>query len=182
FMKRWTVALSICCTTSTIYFLHGFFYRRLDGTWFGPAATLWAGMGVMSAVGALWAARRYRNAINNGDLETYLQRLWDLITLALMSLAGVGIVAVALAKNKLLQSPWLDFIAFSLPAWAALLAARGDRPRSVSTETVFLWALTFACFNVAALEIGRAESHNAFQQHSTTSVRGPKPLGNVLEL
>src|SRR5262249_41615929 len=45
-----------------------------------------------------------------------------------------------------------------------------------------LWASAFACFNVAALEAGRAESSGpAFEQLATTGTRGPKPLGKIWE-
>src|SRR5205807_490621 len=140
FMKRWTVALSICCTASTLYFAHAWFYGRLEGTWFGSTARLWALMGILSVVGAIWAARRYRQAISNGELETYVPRKWDgivLLAMSVISLAGIG---VALAMSRpLLQPPWLDLIAFSVPTWAAFFVVRRDRPGNLSTETVFLW-------------------------------------------
>src|SRR5207244_2057757 len=86
-----------------------------------------------------------------------------------------------LGSKSLLESPWLDLIAFSIPAWAALIAACGDRLRSVSVETVFLWALTFACFNVAALEVGRGEGRGAFPEVAVNGARGPKPVGKIWE-
>jgi outer membrane protein assembly factor BamB len=183
FMKRWTVALSVCCTASTIYFAHAWFYGRLEGTWFGPASRVWALMGILSVIGGVWAARRYRNAIANGDLETYVPRKWDGIVLAVLTIISLSGIGIALVLNKpLLQPPWLDLIAFSVPAWAALAVTRKDHPGNLSTETVFLWAFAFACFNVAALETGRGESRGgAFQELAATGTRGPKPVGKLWE-
>jgi outer membrane protein assembly factor BamB len=185
-MKRWMVALSACCTLSTIYFLHAWFIGRLESTWFGAISALWLTMGLFSAVSAVWSARRYRKAIEAGDNETYMPRRWDRIVLGVLSVSGIVIVAVAITtKKSLLSSPWLDLVAFSVPVWAAtiaLLAVRPSAPKvGVSVETVFMWGLVFACANVAALEFGREQSRGAIVTVAESSDRAPRPLGKQWE-
>src|SRR5262245_7521219 len=185
-MKRWMVALSACCTLSTIYFLHAWFYGRLEGTWFGSIAALWLTMGVLSFASALWSARRYRKAIDAGEQESYTPRRWDRIVLIALTALGLFGIVFALAKQKsLLDSPWLDLVAFSLPVWAATAAVLLIRPATtkvaVSVETVFLWGLVFACTNVAAVEAGRNSGKQPFQGAVAATGRAPRPVGKIWE-
>ena len=185
-MKRWMVALSTLCTLSTIYFLHAWFYGRLEGTWFGPVSVLWLTMGVFSALCAVWSARRYRKAIEAGDTETFTPRRWDRIVLLLLSLLGVAIAALAIANKKsLVSSPWLDLIAFSVPVWAATIAVLSirdaDSKIGVSVETVFMWGLVFVCATVAALEFGRSQSSAASVTVADSADRAPRPIGKIWE-
>ncbi len=179
-MKRWMAAMSVCCTISTIYFLHGWFFGRLEGTWFGTTVSLWLVMALISAVGAVWAGRRYRRAMDAGDLETFALRCWDRRILWLLSGLGGVLTIIAIAKNSVLHSPWLDVVAFSFPAWVGAIAAflnRSSTPeRSSSVEASFLWGLAFATSMVGALEYGRAESKSAIQTVVGGTGRWPRPV------
>jgi outer membrane protein assembly factor BamB len=186
-MKRWMVALSACCTLSTIYFLHAWFFGRLEGTWFGPVSVLWLTMGVFSALCAVWSARRYRKAIEAGDTETFTPRRWDRIVLGLLSVIGLAIAALGIVNKKsLFLSPWLDVVAFSVPVWAATIAVlsirSSDSKTGISVETVFMWGLVFACVSVAALEFGRSQTKWATSVTvAETSDRAPRPAGKLWE-
>src|SRR5262249_37750703 len=98
-MRRWMAALSVSCTISTLYFLQMFFLNRLTETWLGTKGGLWLCFGIISALGAIWAGWRYRDALRNGDLDVFLPRQWDGVVLAGLSVIGIGIVAYALSKK-----------------------------------------------------------------------------------
>jgi outer membrane protein assembly factor BamB len=180
-MRRWMAAMSVCCAVSTVYFLHGWFYRRLIGTWFESRASLWCVIGAISAAGVVWAARRYRTATQSGDLETFQIRTWDRRVLDLLSLVGLGLVGVAIARNELLRWPWLELAAFSVPAWFGAIAAyfncslRLERRRSV--EVAFLLGLVVASGAVIAVQVGRAGANPAIQTVISRNARAPRPLG-----
>ncbi|HLW68102.1 MAG TPA: PQQ-binding-like beta-propeller repeat protein [Gemmataceae bacterium] len=183
-MRRWMAALSVSCTISTLYFGQMFFLNRLSGTFLATKAGLWGCFAVITALGAVWAGWRYRQAMRDGDLDVFLPRQWDGIVLCGLSVIGVGVVAYALFKKaSLLDYPWLEVVASWVPIWAAAIAAPFLRPTEdeyppISLESVFLWALVFGCTNVVALETGRS-SGGPIHMLAENGERVPRPVGVV---
>jgi outer membrane protein assembly factor BamB len=178
-MKRWSAALSISCLVSTVWFLQMLFIRRLAGTWWGTQAGLWVTLTAITACGAIWSGIRYRKALREADFETFQPRKWDFIGLIALSLAGIGGVAFALAGGKkMLERPWLDLLVSCVPVWVATVAllfvrSGPEGTSAFSLEGAFLWGLVFACANVVALEIGRAEG-SGVQLTAETGGRQPR--------
>lgn len=162
-MRRWMVALSLSCLLSTIYFLQLFFYSYLQRTWLGNGVGLWLTFGVLAALSAIWAGRRFRKAVADNEADAWAPNKWDRITLLGLSAIGAVtiLIAVYLGRDPW-RSPWLDVVATFAPVWltscAILLCAnRSPGTPGTSLETVFLWSLTVACLLVAALETGRSD-------------------------
>src|SRR5262245_22377481 len=99
-MKRWMVALSACCTLSTIYFLHAWFFGRLEGTWLGSAAALWGMMTWFALLSAVWSTRRYQKSVEAGDTGIPASQSWDPVLLVVLTLLGLGPILLGIAMTK----------------------------------------------------------------------------------
>jgi outer membrane protein assembly factor BamB len=169
-MRRWLVALSTASLLSILFFIQTVFPKWLAGTWLGTPQGFWLTCAAIAALAGLWAARRYRRALQEGKADDMQPRRLDRIVLVLLSLAGlIGVFFALRGGDSIWSSPWQDMLVAWIPVVAAAYFAMTTfvrvrkhpfpRPAAVvSAEMVMLWALVFSCGLAGALEAGRAES------------------------
>ena len=154
-MKRWMALLSVASFTSLVYFLHTQFPKWIRWSGIDSMATLWFACALLTTLGALWSARRYRKAIAQGKGDNWQPRKFDRVGLSVLAFLGVGALVYAWAtKEPLGVSPWPEvLICLTAVAVGTILVfghyfrSRGQEPRpalAVSAETVMLWSALFA--------------------------------------
>ena len=153
-MRRWVAALSVASLISMLAALVLYFPNWTAWTGLRSLSGIWLTASGFAALGALWAAGRYRRAIRDGRADEYQPRYLDRVGLAVLVLAAGGAVTYAvLAGLSFRESPWLELVLVLVPATACLYFVLAHRLRSglepkpvpLSAETVGLWAGSFAC-------------------------------------
>jgi outer membrane protein assembly factor BamB len=200
FMKRWLVFLSVACLNSTLFTV----YLWWKGA--GNLLPLWLAMTAITAVGALWSAWRFRAAQNRG-IDYGNPGRGERTCLAIASLVGLAIVlwAGAVVESRdwwstswlpqvtgwsaegLLQTPWMEFLAFWFGIWAGALYLVYQRmvPKAsaphLPTELVALWAMVFAGVGLGGLAAGsQRTAAGTFESTSSRSgERLAQPQGVV---
>lgn len=154
-LRRWIAALSVVSLNSTLYLAHGWFYPSLQGHWWASPGALWATMTLIALVGTLWAWRRHRAALRDGQAAVRSGRLERII---FWSLSGVGLAVVAYAlysQESLLAPTQKAMLVVWIGVWAgtvALLVQRGRAGHTVaSPEGVMLGAMLLAYVGLGAL-------------------------------
>jgi outer membrane protein assembly factor BamB len=155
-MKRWTAFLSVISINSTLVLVSDWLSTWFS--WMGNQATMWLVMSLVTVAGVLWAWRRHVASTANGsepaDSPRNLARVpgkGEFVTLAIMSIFGVGVVVYCLTNHQsLLVWPWNAFLALLTGIWAGTAYAflvrltAGAARRVISAEGVILWAMAIA--------------------------------------
>ncbi|MBO0696867.1 MAG: PQQ-like beta-propeller repeat protein [Zavarzinella sp.] len=153
-MRRWVAALSVASFVSILAALVLYFPHWVGWTGLRSLSGIWLTSSVLAGLGALWAAARYRRAVRDGREDEYQPRYLDRVGLAVLVLAaGAAVAFAALRGRSFRESPWLELTIFLAPALACLYftvihrlrTGAEPRPVAMSTETVGLWAGSFAC-------------------------------------
>lgn len=180
FMKRWMALLSVAFTNSTLFTLHLWLGGYARGAWWGSATALWVAMTVVTVLGALWSAYRYRTLF--ADSRDEAPRPGERLVLGIFSLIGVAVVVAGglswspleWRAGHLLASPWKEMLVYWVGAWAGALYilylrwapgatrregdAAATRGGALPIELVVLWSMVFACTNLMGLELAGTSS------------------------
>jgi outer membrane protein assembly factor BamB len=169
FMKRWMALLMVACTNSTLFTLQMLLGGYARGAWWGSTTALWAAMTLVTLIGAVWSARRYRTVLSENHSEDPTPRRIERIILTWLSVIGVVVVIlsglsfgpVEWQLSSALSSPWKDLLVFWVGAWGGglyllYLRAVPKRNQAVPVELVVLWAMLFAYANLTTLEMAQA--------------------------
>lgn len=163
-LKRWRAFLVIASTTSTLAFVYFWLRGYLPGTpWFGPQAFLLL-MTTITAIGTLWAGRRYRRMATEDaaiTLPPSRTEVRSLLGVAAALTITFGCVAYFGEAALLLDAPWRELVLIGLGLWAGLLyigwrkattpAAVSSPQVSLSTETAALGAMTLVSLTLLLL-------------------------------
>ncbi|MEZ6142398.1 MAG: PQQ-binding-like beta-propeller repeat protein [Zavarzinella sp.] len=157
-MRRWVVALSMASLISILAAVFMYFPRWLHWTGLKTPTQLWTVCGVLCALAALWAARRYTRARRQNQSADFQPQRLDRFGLAGLIVLLLGTLTYPwLTKQSFLDSPWLELsilvvpVAFCLGHLLGHWWQRRTQPEEVrlSSETVGLWAAS-AVFGITA--------------------------------
>ena len=139
-MKRWLVLMSVASVVSIVYFLHLEFPRGIRWTGITSAGTLWIACAILTSIGALWSARRYRLAVSRGKAEEMQPRKLDRIGMSVLIALGLGGICFGafIEKESLLVSPWsaIAICLASVLAGAVYVFLAYFRSREIDEEVV----------------------------------------------
>lgn len=182
FMKRWMALLMVACTNSTLFTLQMLLGGYARGAWWGTSTALWAAMTLVTLLGAVWSARRYRTVLSDSHTEDPTPRRAERMILTALSAVGVVVVIFSgLSFSPLewqgsstLASPWKDLLPFWIAAWGGglyllYLSMVPKRATAVPCELVVLWAMFFAYANLTTLEMAQGSSSGALVAGAVTS-------------
>jgi outer membrane protein assembly factor BamB len=183
-LRRWMVLLSVASLNSTLWLVHAWLQKYLQESWWGTSTALWSIVTLVSLVGAVWSWRRHRAAPADERADALRPRRSEGIVLALFSLVGLALAGYGAFRHMLLDSPWLQFLAFGAVGWVGALyllylrLASGPSSgpsRAPTPEGLMLATLVLVCagFGAAAAR----DTGDAFQVVTIPS--GPGSTANV---
>ncbi len=167
-MKRWVAALSIASAVTIFTSLFLYFPHWIRWSGLTTFSRVWFFCAILSAVGAMWAGRRYRQAKKQNKADNFQPKYIDRAGLVcLLVVVGGLLLTAVLFKWSLLESPFLESLLLAVPAVACLLYLllawyrHEQTPVTVSAETVGLWAGGFACAMAGMFFLSPVGNHQA---------------------
>lgn len=154
-MRRWVAVLTVASLNSTLFLLHGWLAPAIKTYWWGTPLALWVAMSSLTVAGLLWAWRRHRAAIHEGQPIEGPRRL-ELIVLGVLALTGIGMIAYCLIGHHSLLAPaQKTMLVVWVGVWVGTLYAlyrrwTGDTRPILSIEGVMLGAMAFASLGLMA--------------------------------
>jgi outer membrane protein assembly factor BamB len=154
-MRRWLVLLTIASLDSTVFFLHAWFRGQLGDSGWGSQTALWSTMTIITLAGLVWSWRRNRlAALANPEAVLQAPQRSERILLGAVSITGLAVVLICLARGNLLAPPWKELLVIWCVAWVGSLYTLylGQRLKRSATarqapagEAVMLSTLALAC-------------------------------------
>ena len=121
-MRRWLVLLTIASLDSTVFFLHAWFRGQLGDSWWGSQTALWSTMTIITLAGLVWSWRRNRlAALANPEAVLQAPQRSERILLGAVSITGLAVVLICLARGNLLAPPWKELLVIWCVAWVGSL-------------------------------------------------------------